>query len=243
MNRIVCPVLSIDYYNEDTRTVLLEIPEGEPVPFKAGQYLEIVLPSGKKCPFSIASPPDLRGAVELHVRPTPNSKDSLEIEALLDEGTPVEIEIPKGDCFVERAPDTTLILMAASTGITQMKSIVEHILPARKLEHPVHLYWGVLKDSDLYLDSLCQGWAREEDNFHYIPVVSEPNRSPNWQGRTGLVGDAVLQDFDDLSRVKVIVSGGPAMVSATLDAFVYRGMPDENMASDIFSYAPRQKPD
>jgi len=217
------------------------MPESGPVSFKPGQYLETVLPSGKKCPFSIASAPNVQGVVELHVRPTPNSSDSLEIEALLNDSVPLEVEMPKGDCYLERAPDNTLILLAASTGITQMKSIVEHLLDDG-FEHPVYLYWGVLSSSDLYLDDLCKKWDRENDNFHYIAVVSEPSSSPDWTGRTGLVGDAVLDDFDDLHDVTVIVSGGPAMVYATLDAFMERGMPRQNMRSDIFSYAPRPNP-
>ncbi len=130
--------------------------------------------------------------------------------------------------------------MAASTGITQMKSIVEHLVP-KGLRHPIYLYWGVPAAAQLYLNALCESWARHDENFHYIPVVSEPETSPDWKGRTGLVGQAVLEDFDDLSDVTVFVSGGPAMVYATLDAFVERGMPEANMLSDIFSYAPRSK--
>ena len=70
-------------------------------------------------------------------------------------------------------------------------------------------------------------------------MISEPETSPNWTGRTGLVGNAVLEDFTDVSNVTVYVSGGPGMVYATLDAFVARGMPPENMFSDVFAYAPR----
>lgn len=239
MNRITCPVHSIHYYNKDTRQVLLKVPEGESVNFKAGQYLEVVLPGGKKCPFSIANAPEVKDTIELHVRPTPSSQDSLEIEALLDSGSPVQLELPKGDCCVDVPPDNTLILLAASTGITQMKSIIEHLLP-KGLSHPVHLYWGVLAETDLYLNSLCESWARSDPDFHYVPVVSEPDTSPGWQGRTGLVGDAALEDFHDLGNVTVIVGGGPAMVYATYDAFVERGLPKGNMFSDIFSYAPRK---
>lgn len=239
MNRITCPVHSITYYNEDTRQVLLRVPEDKPVNFKAGQYLEVILPSGKKCPFSIANAPDVTDTIELHIRPTPNSVDSVEIETLLDNGSPLELELPKGTCFLDGAPDNTLILLAASTGITQMKSIVEHLLP-KGLSHPVHLYWGVLAESDLYLNDLCEEWARRDPNFHYVPVVSAPDTSPDWKGRTGLVGDAALEDFHDLSDVTVIVGGGPAMVYATFDAFVERGLPESNMFSDIFSYAPRK---
>ncbi len=236
--RLVCAIASIEYFNADTRRLLLKIPDGASVEFRAGQYLEIILP-GKKCPFSVASAPHVKGVIELHVRPTPGSEDSALIEDLLDTATEVEIEIPRGDTFVDTPPNTPLVLIAASTGITQMKSIVEHLI---HLDHtlPVHLYWGVMAASDLYLDELCRGWESKYSHFHYVPVVSEPRTSPSWQGRTGLVGEVALGDFEDLSDVIVYVSGGPGMVYATLDAFVDKGMPSTNMHSDIFSYAPRQ---
>jgi CDP-4-dehydro-6-deoxyglucose reductase len=236
---IACPVRSIDYYNHDTRRIILELPPGELVSYKAGQYLQIVTPE-KKFPFSIASSPLVEGILELHVRPTPGSDDSDAIEALLDNATSLDVEVPLGDCFITEPPDCPLILMAASTGITQMKSIFE-FLEQRGFGHPIYLYWGVISDQDLYIADLCASWVSKHDHFHFVPVVSEPETSPDWQGRTGLVGEAVLEDFDDLSNVLVVVSGGPAMVYATLDAFMEKGMPEENMSSDIFSYAPRNK--
>jgi len=216
------------------------VPDSIDTSFKAGQYLEMTLPS-KSCPFSIANSPGREGVIELHIRPTPDSEDSVEIESLLDSNpTHIEIEFPKGDCFLETAPANTLILMAASTGVAQMKSIVEFLLP-EGINKPVYLYWGVIADKDLYLSDLFNDWVKEHENFHYIPVVSEPETSPNWAGRTGLVGDVVLSEFDSLIDVTVYVSGGPGMVYATLDSFVERGMPEGNMYSDIFSYAPRSE--
>jgi CDP-4-dehydro-6-deoxyglucose reductase len=238
MKRINCPVRSIKYFNEDTRMVLLEFPDGEQIDFKAGQYLEIVLP-GKNCPFSIASSPDRKDAIELHIRPTPDSEDSVEIEKLLDSGADhIEINFPLGDCTLEAAPDNSLILLAASTGVTQMNSIIEYLAP-NGFSQPIHLYWGVVADKDLYLSNHFQALEQEHKNFHYTPVVSEPATSPDWQGRSGLVGEIALEDFDDLSDVIVYVGGSPGMVYATLDAFMSRGLPEANMFSDVFSYAPR----
>ncbi|MCH7742013.1 MAG: NAD(P)H-flavin reductase [Proteobacteria bacterium] len=238
MKRLNCAIRSIEYYNSDTRRVFLEVPDDKEIEFKAGQYLEIIL-SDKKYPFSIASSPDLKDVFELHVRPTPNSEDSIDIENLLDSGaTHIEVEVPKGDCFFEEQPDNPFILIAASTGVTQMKCIIEYLIP-RDIKHPLYLYWGVLAETDLYLHDLFNGWVKAHSNFHYTPVISEPDTSPNWTGRTGLVGNAVLQDIDDLSGVTVLISGGPAMVYGTLDSFVERGMPEKNILSDIFSYAPR----
>lgn len=240
MQRFSCSLATVESFNGDTRKVILEIPTGSNAEFKAGQYLEIILPDDNKCPFSIANSP-VNGSgsrLELHIRPTPESRDSAIIEELLDNASDLTIEFPKGDCYLETPPENKLILLAASTGITQMKSIIEFLLP-KKTPHGIYLYWGVLSEKDLYLSHLCESWTDSFIDFTFVPVVSEAHQSPGWTGRTGLVGDAVLEDFSDLSDVTVYVSGGPGMVYATLDNFVERGMPTGNMFSDVFSYAPR----
>ncbi|MAV26280.1 MAG: NAD(P)H-flavin reductase [Gammaproteobacteria bacterium] len=231
-----CSVRSIEYFNHDTRKIVLDVPSRADVSFNAGQYLELHLPE-KKCPFSIASSPHQQDLIELHIRPTPGSEDSVQIEAMLDNASELTVTIPRGDCFLTKVPQRPLILIAASTGVTQMKSILEFVLH-QGIQHPVALYWGVVADSDLYMNDLCESWA-VHDLVTYVPVVSDPDTSPSWTGRTGLVGEAALTDFRDLSDISVVVGGGPAMVYATLDRFVEQGMAEANMQSDIFSYAPR----
>jgi CDP-4-dehydro-6-deoxyglucose reductase len=241
-----CTIRSTERFNANTRKVILELPEDaieslrgrEPdACFKAGQYLNIVL-SGRSCPFSIASSPDITDAVELHIRPTPGSEDSVEIEALLDQSTFLDIDLPVGDCYIEHPSDTPLILIAASTGISQMKSIIEFLMP-RLNEQPIWLYWGVLSADDLYLSELCNSWQAQMEHFTFVPVVSEPATSPKWSGRTGLLPDAVIEDFTQLNDVTIYVSGGPGMVYATLDRFISHGLDKNRIFSDVFSYAPR----
>ena len=229
-----CSITSLKNLNHDTRQVILDT--GNRVSFHAGQYLEVI-DGDKRYPFSIASAPLNGQQLELHVRPTPNSADSDAFEALLDNESHLKIETPKGKCFVDGAPNRPLMLIAASTGVTQMKSILEQLL-ADGLTHPTYLYWGVVSDQDLYLASLCETWS-EDPNFHFVPVVSDPNSSPDWKGKTGLVGEVALQDFDSVADFLVIVGGSPNMVYATLDMFTAKGLPEANMMSDVFDYAPR----
>ena len=235
--RLHCDISSVTYLNKDTRKVLLDLPTGEILNFKAGQYLEIILPNNR-CPFSIASSPHQKNTLELHIRPTPQSKDSREIEKVLSHSKKICIEAPMGKCFLEDSPKESLLLVAASTGITQMKSIFEYL---KHIGHvgDIFLYWGVLSDSDLSLDELCKTWESENKNFKYIPVISEPETSPDWKGRTGLVSDAVLQDFMNLRDLLIYVSGGPDMVYATRESFMPHGLITKNMLSDMFSYSPR----
>jgi CDP-4-dehydro-6-deoxyglucose reductase len=247
LNRLRCTIRSTERCNANTRKVILELPADAPKSsrgrkpgayFKAGQYLNIVLPS-RSCPFSIASSPDITDTIELHIRPTPGSEESVEIESLLDQGTFLDIDMPVGDCYIEQPASTPLILMAASTGISQMKSIIEFLIP-RLNNQPIWLYWGVLSADDLYLNALCSNWQTQIENFSFIPVVSEPASSPQWSGRTGLLPDAVLEDFALLNDVTVYASGGPGMVYATLDRFTAQGLDKNRMFSDVFSYAPRE---
>jgi len=239
MKRFSCAIDSITPLNRYTNQVCISLPDGANVQFKAGQYLDIILPSGKKCPFSIASSPSSSKVIELHIRPSPDSPDSDQIEAIIHSGAPVEIELPKGECFLETAPLNPLVLMAASTGVTQMKSILEHLLQ-KDLLYPVYLYWGALIMDDLYLDEFFHSWTRQYPLLHYVPVVSEPENSPAWRGRTGLLPEAVLHDFPDLDDKTFYVSGSPGMVYATLDSFMSKGMPRQNMYSDMFSLLPRE---
>ena len=235
---VTCRVNAIEKLNEDTRRVELALP-ADAGTFQPGQYLELLLPH-KNCPFSIASAPNDRGTLELHIRPTPGSGDSEEIEAWLDSSpASVDVAYPRGDSYLTERPAGPLVLLAASTGITQMNSILESLLKDG-LAVPVYLYWGVVADRDLYINERYEALAASDENFHYVPVVSEPETSPDWTGRTGLVGDIALSDLEDVSNITVFVSGGPGMVYACLDAFVERGMPEGNMSSDVFAYAPRK---
>ena len=239
MKSFRCTISSIENYNKDTRKVLLDLKNEENFKFFAGQYIQILTPQ-KKFPFSIANAPNYSSHIELHVRPTPGSEDSEIIESIINSSRDLQIEGPLGDCYIQEKPDKPLILIAASTGITQMKSIIEFLEP-QGFTKSTYLYWGVVSVEDLYLEKLCKAWDKLNSNFHYIPVVSEPSTSKKWEGRTGLVGKAVLKDFDDLSDIEVYVSGSAGMVYATLDAFLEKGMPKPNMHSDIFSLVPREK--
>ena len=74
-------------------------------------------------------------------------------------------------------------------------------------------------------------------NFKFVPVLSESLASDGWAGRTGLVHQAVLDDFTDLSAYQVYCCGAPGMVDAALESFKAQGLPSDEFFSDAFTYA------
>ncbi len=77
------------------------------------------------------------------------------------------------------------------------------------------VYWGVRSERDLYAQALLEELigraqarraqaAQSAPAQRYVPVLSEP--TPEWRGRRGLVHEAVLEDIDDLTRIRCIRS-------------------------------------
>ena len=63
-----CRIASLTPLAPDVMQVLLRLPSVERLRFHAGQYLDVLLPGGKRRSFSIASPPHDSDLIELHVR-------------------------------------------------------------------------------------------------------------------------------------------------------------------------------
>lgn len=108
----------------------------------------------------------------------------------------------------------------------------------KKIERPIHLYWGGRRPHDLYLDELCQAWARTIPGFVYVPVISDALPEDQWQGRTGFVHQAVMADHPNLASFQVYACGAPVMVNAARQDFSSQcHLPMEEFYADSFTSA------
>jgi CDP-4-dehydro-6-deoxyglucose reductase, E3 len=98
------------------------------------------------------------------------------------------------------------------------------------------LYWGVRAIQDIY-SHIPSEWQQASPNFTFIPVLSEPSAEDNWPGRTGLVHQAVLDDFADLSGYQVYACGAPIMIEVAQKTFEEHGLPAEEFFADSFTSA------
>ena len=116
-----------------------------------------------------------------------------------------------------------------------MKAQIEHLLHKGE-DRPIVFYWGARAKKDLYLPELPLQWARDHPNVSYIPVLSEPEPGDAWEGRTGFVHQAVLDDFPDLSGYQVYACGAPAMTDLARATFVeQRALPEDEFYCDAFT--------
>lgn len=231
-------VQSRERLSHDVMRVMLKLPRTPPLNFLAGQYMDVLLPEGRRRAFSIASPPHRSGELEMHIRYVAGGDFTEWVFGDLEEKAVLRLEGPLGTFFV-RESDRPILMMAGGTGFAPLKGMIEDSL-AERLERPIHLYWGARRREDLYLHELPVRWARDHDLIEYTPVLSEPGA--DWQGRTGLVHEALLQDHPDLSGFDVYMSGPPAMIDAARHAFTEQHhLPEDRLFYDSFEFSPDSK--
>ncbi|MBU0587178.1 MAG: 2Fe-2S iron-sulfur cluster binding domain-containing protein [Gammaproteobacteria bacterium] len=218
----------------DVTVLQLRFGAGVRAKFLAGQYLQVLLPDGQRRAFSMANAPHESDCVQLHIRHVPGGRFSMDMLPSLKVGDPLQLELPHGDFWLREVGERPLIMVAGGTGFAPIKSIIDHLV-RRKIERPLSLYWGSRQPEGLYAPEVIAKWLQMLPGMRYEPVVSDPDLNATWSGRTGLVHEAVLADYLDLSKYDIYACGAPAMVAALRRACIeQRGLPEDHFFSDSF---------
>lgn len=236
-----CRVQKLELVAPDVMVISLKLPANQRLQFLAGQYIDILLKDGKRRSFSLANPPHDDELLQLHARNYPGGAFTEYVFSHMKVKDILRFTGPLGSFFLREAADekaTSIIFLASGTGFAPIKSILEHVFHHenhRNHKRKMILYWGARTKAGLYLADLAASWQQHE-NFSFVPVLSEPSVTDNWKGRTGLVHEAVMQDFETLAMQQVYACGAPAMVKAAYQDFVsYRNLPKDAFFSDVFT--------
>ena len=236
VKKLPCRVEKLERLAPDVMVLHLKLPVNERLQFLAGQYIEILLKDGKRRAFSLAGAPHDDELLQLHIRLMPGGRFTEHVFGVMKERDILRFEGPRGSFFLREDSDKPIILVAGGTGFAPIKSIVEHAIH-QQIGRPMSLYWGARDRAGLYLSELPLRWAAEQPQIKYLPVLSEAAAADAWTGRRGLVHQAVLDDFADLSGHQVYACGAPAMIDAARRDFVACGLPAQEFFADAFTFA------
>jgi CDP-4-dehydro-6-deoxyglucose reductase/ferredoxin-NAD(P)+ reductase (naphthalene dioxygenase ferredoxin-specific) len=225
-----CRVQGLEPLTHDVLRLSLDIESGGPYTFSAGQFakLQFEFAPGAPRDYSMANRPD-EARLEFHIRCLPSGVSGL-IATRLRLHDAVRVSGPFGTSYLREQHPGPILAIAGGTGLAPIRSIVSTALaldPAR----PVHLYFGVRNERDIYAEAELEQWQLQYANFKAHIVLSEQRVSNR---RFGMVTDAVSEDFDALTGFQAYLAGPPVMVDAATPLLVQNGVSARDIHADAF---------
>ncbi|MEO0442754.1 MAG: NAD(P)H-flavin reductase [Pseudomonadota bacterium] len=240
-----CQVIAVMPLSADTIQVELQSPAGAALCYRAGQYLQLEIElnndgQAQSLFYSIANGfnPDKPRRLQLFIQNTSELADQIikRLWAHADDNTTVKVTLPMGRAFLQTDLGLSHLLVAAGSGISQIKCLAEAIL-TQKSDADVNLYWSNKNVDDFFLADELRGWLDQNKNLKLTFILESANA--NWQGRCGYIYQVIEQDFDNLDGVQTYLCGSPQMVYGTIDKLKAIGLKEQDCYSDVFEYAPR----
>lgn len=227
--RLCCRVVAIDDATHDIKRIRLAF-DGVSFAFTAGQYARLTFPGAPTRDYSMANGPGER-ELEFHIRKVPGGAASQRIHALLKLGNRVTVEGPFGSAYLREQHAGPVLCVAGGSGLAPIKGIVETAL-AHGMKQPIHVYFGMRGERDLYLIDHFEDLAKRHTNLTFTPVLSDAPSGARW--RIGFVTDAIAQDLQDFDGWKAYVAGPPPMVDAAMQVSAPRRLRPEDLHADVF---------
>lgn len=227
---VLCQVKSIERLTPFVFQVLL-VPEIA-CPFKAGQYVNLVMPDGGYRTFSLANSHPEEKLIELHIGATPDNAYTWEVIEHLKAHREIQMTLPEGDAYL-RSAERPLLVIVGGTGFSYGWSIAQAHL-ASDSQQPLHFYWGARRQGDLYAHSRLLDLAQKDTRFHYIPALEFAPQA--WAGFEGLVLHAVQAKVKDIENWDVYTAGRFEMVRVIRDALFEQGLPSTQLYSDALPF-------
>jgi CDP-4-dehydro-6-deoxyglucose reductase len=228
-------ISSMQRKSPDVIQLQLQLPATESFQYRAGQYIDVLLRDGARRSYSMANAPHTGPSLDLHIRHMPGGRFTDLVFGSMKERDLVRIEGPMGSFFLREDSVKPVVLLASGTGFAPIKALIEH-MQERQITRPATLFWGGRRPHDLYMDAWVRAQCAVMPNLSYVPVVSDALPEDKWQGRTGFVHQAVLEDMPDLSGYQVYACGAPVVVeSAQRDFSDLAGLDEDEFFADAFT--------
>jgi ferredoxin-NAD(P)+ reductase (naphthalene dioxygenase ferredoxin-specific) len=221
-------VTSIEEATHDIRRVKVKL--AKPLEFSPGQYVSLQFTPNHIRPYSMAGLPG-DAEMEFQIRKVPDGRVTEYVFDQLKLGDAIRISGPLGTAYLRRKYEGPMLCVGGGTGLAPVLSIVRGALESG-MNNPIHLYFGVRSQQDLYDAQRLQEMAAHHPQLKVqIVIATGPVSSEH---RAGLVTDAIEKDLPSLTGWRAYLCGAPAMVDA-LNLLVKRlGIAPEHIYADAF---------
>jgi ferredoxin-NADP reductase len=220
------------------KTYTLRLPNW--TPHRAGQHydLRLTAPDGYQAErsYSIASPPEQTGEIELTVELIEEGEVSGYLYEGVEVGDQLELRGPIGGYFVwpAGAPDAPLLLIGGGSGVVPLMSMLRHRQRAG-LRNPVVLLFSVRSPDEVIYQQELEDLAQTDPIFT-LQLTYTRHAPANWTGYQRRLDAAMLTEA--LAHLpgapQCYICGPTGLVENAATLLQSQGLPDDAIRTERF---------
>ena len=223
----------------DMREVTVELIGPDRMPFKAGQYVQFLIPGTEQDAqplfraYSIASPPSSSGRLTLVFQKIPGGVCSSYVFERLRASDEVAVNGPFGEFYL-RESERDIIFVAGGSGMAPLRGMLTD-MAEKRITRAITCYFAARTAPDLfYLDEM-RSLESELPHFRFVPVLSNPRPQDGWEGEKGGIASALNRLLPGLTRHEAYLCGSPGMIDASMGVLRAKGLSEDLIFYDKFS--------
>jgi NAD(P)H-flavin reductase len=177
-----------------------------PVPFRAGQFVQLTVPGLGEAPFTPSSSPSVEQELAITILRTGTVTDALhELEA----GVELGVRGPFGKGYpTEKMKGHPVVVVGGGVGLAPLRSLLHHLFEHIDDYQCLAIKYGARNASELlYRDSYKEWAGRDKVSMDVTVDVGDET----WDGNVGVV-TTLLKDFDFDVKDAYVVSCGPLIM-------------------------------
>lgn len=216
----------------DIHMIKLKLEQPLDIPYASGQFFEFDIPGLEETrAYSLANKYQVDNIVEFHVK---RVQDGIGSNYMCDLtiGDQVTGSGPYGKMQL-RNREKDLIFVAGGSGMAPIKSLVEQLF-SEEYDKEAWFFYGACTKNDLYLQDEWMELAKRYPNFHFIPALSQPDSSDQWDGEVGFIADVIARNINKMENMDAYLCGPPIMIETTCDVLNKAGVKGSNISYDEF---------
>ena len=217
------------YLTLNTLEITVELISPDEILFKAGQYMEFVLPGAVKS-YAILSVPDHNRSLKFCIHVDTKEKES-ELIRNFQVGDLLSLKGPLGN-FEIFDFSRDIFFIAAGTAIAPFVSIIPDIL-SRGYDKHAKLLFGVKSEEDVFYFDKFTHLTNLYQNFSFVPLLSQPKS--HWPGGIGTITTHVDVHYDLFADNIFYISGSSEMVKSIVTILEKKGHNPADIKEMIFA--------
>jgi sulfite reductase subunit B len=203
----------------------IELPHGQSLGHRPGQFVQVSLFGIGEAPISISSSPSRsNGTFELCVRQVGDVTRALH---KLDTGATLGIRGPFGNGFpLDEFKGKDILFAPGGMGLPPARSVINQVLDDRGSFGRVIILYGAKTPPELLFRDELEAWSRRDDVEFQVTV---DRGDAQWKGNVGVITTLFPKITVNPRNTVAITIGPPVMYRFVLMELIGKGIPDEQI--------------